>query len=35
VANRYNGNSDELVKLPDGWEIDRKKTAELRQTKHA
>jgi N-methylhydantoinase B len=35
VAIRYNGNPDELVKLPDGWEIDRNKTAELRQAKHA
>ena len=31
VAIRYNGNRDDLVKLPEGWEIDRKKTAELRQ----
>jgi N-methylhydantoinase B len=35
VAIRYNGNIDELVKLPDGWEIDRNKTAELRRTKRA
>ena len=35
VVIRYNGNLDELVKLPDGWQIDRNRTAELRQAKHA
>jgi N-methylhydantoinase B len=35
VVIRYNGNLDELVKLPEGWAIDRNKTAELRQAKHA
>ena len=32
VAIRYNGNADDLVKLPEAWEIDANKTAELRQT---
>jgi N-methylhydantoinase B len=31
VAIRYNGDPDELVKLPHGWQIDDNKTAELRQ----
>jgi N-methylhydantoinase B len=35
VVIRYNGNLDELVKLPDGWQIDRNRTAELRQANHA
>jgi N-methylhydantoinase B len=35
VAIRYNGNPDELVKLPARWMIDAGKTAELRQSKHA
>ena len=35
VVIRYNGNLDELVKLPDGWQIDRNRTAERRQAKHA
>ena len=35
VVIRYNGNLDELVKLPDGWQIDRNRTGELRQAKHA
>ena len=35
VVIHYNGNLDELVKLPDGWQIDRNRTAELRQAKHA
>ena len=35
VVIRYNGNPDELVKLPDRWQIDRNGTAELRQAKHA
>ena len=30
VAVRYNGKPDELVKLPEEWIIDRKKTEELR-----
>ena len=34
VVIRYNGNLDELVKLPDGWQIDRNRTAELRQANH-
>ncbi len=35
VVVRYNGNLDELVKLPDRWQIDRNKTAALRQANHA
>lgn len=35
VVIRYNGNLDELVKLPDRWQIDRNGTAELRQAKRA
>jgi N-methylhydantoinase B len=33
VAIRYNGNPDDLVKLPARWMIDAGKTAELRQTR--
>ena len=34
VVIRYTGNLDELVKLPDKWQIDRNRTAELRQANH-